>query len=265
MGTRPASAYLVCATPRSGSTLLCETLRATGVAGRPAEHFEILCHSGLPRQPREYFADVHDPGVLERLAPLRSGTPSAEAPAAWWSRILREGATDNGVWGGKLMWGHVSDLVARARRLDGLAGAGLMTILHTLLGEDVQLVFVTRRDRVAQAVSLWRAVQTQSWRKDSPPAADADAEYSFAGIDHLVRQLDAHEAAWRAWFADHGVAPLELVYEELGDDIAGGVDRILHALGLPHTEVPPPALRRQGDARSRAWAERYRSEQRILA
>jgi LPS sulfotransferase NodH len=28
-------AYLVCATPRSGSTLLCEMLRETGQAGRP--------------------------------------------------------------------------------------------------------------------------------------------------------------------------------------------------------------------------------------
>ena len=29
------AAYLVCATQRSGSTLLCEALKATGVAGRP--------------------------------------------------------------------------------------------------------------------------------------------------------------------------------------------------------------------------------------
>jgi LPS sulfotransferase NodH len=265
MSTRPTSAYLVCATPRSGSTLLCETLRATGVAGRPAEHFEILRHSGLPRQPREYFEDVRDPGVLERLAPLRSGTPDAEAAAAWRNRILRAGTTENGVWGGKLMWGHVSDVVARARRLDGLAGADLLTVLHALLGEDVRLVFVTRRDRVAQAVSLWRALQTQSWRKDGAHAADADAEYRFAGIDHLVRQLDAHEAAWRRWFLDNGVAPLELVYEQLSDDLAGGVDRVLHALELPRTEVPPAPLRRQRDARSREWAERYRREQRVFA
>ena len=35
-----APAYLVCATQRSGSTLLCEALKATGVAGRPEEFFE---------------------------------------------------------------------------------------------------------------------------------------------------------------------------------------------------------------------------------
>ena len=42
--------YLVCATPRSGSTLVCKALRATGVAGRPEEYFEALLHSGRPRR-----------------------------------------------------------------------------------------------------------------------------------------------------------------------------------------------------------------------
>ena len=34
------TSYLVCATPRSGSTLLCKTLAETGVAGDPEEFFE---------------------------------------------------------------------------------------------------------------------------------------------------------------------------------------------------------------------------------
>jgi trehalose 2-sulfotransferase len=48
-----APAYLVCATERSGSTLLCELLAATGVAGRPEEYFEFLSATGRERQPRE--------------------------------------------------------------------------------------------------------------------------------------------------------------------------------------------------------------------
>src|ERR1700759_375295 len=64
----PNRAYLVCATPRSGSTLLCELLRSTGVAGRPLEHFEVLRATGVPRQPREYFDGVLDFRVLDRLA-----------------------------------------------------------------------------------------------------------------------------------------------------------------------------------------------------
>ncbi|MCP4417029.1 MAG: hypothetical protein GY805_10425 [Chloroflexi bacterium] len=35
----PAISYLICATPRSGSTLLCEALRNTNLAGNPDEYF----------------------------------------------------------------------------------------------------------------------------------------------------------------------------------------------------------------------------------
>jgi trehalose 2-sulfotransferase len=118
----PSTAYLVCATPRSGSTLLCETLRATGVAGHPLEHFEVLRHSGQPRQPREYFDGVGEPAtVRRRLAALDAPRPDPEPSPEWWTRIPRQGATTNDVWGGKLMWGHVDDLLVRARELDASA------------------------------------------------------------------------------------------------------------------------------------------------
>jgi N-sulfoglucosamine sulfohydrolase len=59
----PEASYLICATPRSGSTLLCDALEGTGIAGRPAEHFEVLLETGLPRQPRDYFQRSNDPEV----------------------------------------------------------------------------------------------------------------------------------------------------------------------------------------------------------
>ncbi len=262
----PDSSYLVCATPRSGSTLLCEMLRATGVAGNPLEHFELLRHSDLPRQPREYFAGVADPSVLRLLAPLEPGSPSAETPAAWWARILRTGRTPNGAWGGKLMWGHVEDLLARVRALDGLAGADLATALCTLLG-DVRFVLVTRADKVSQAVSLWRAVQTRRWRADAgAPRRPHDAVYSFAAIDHLVAQLEADEAAWRAWFAGSlQRAPLELSYETIAAEPRAAVARVLDVCGLAVVEVGEPPLRDQRDARSSAWAERYLAERAAAA
>jgi Uncharacterized protein conserved in bacteria len=45
-GDRPAlrgslRVYLLCTTPRSGSTLLCRMLQAMGQAGRPDPHFHV--------------------------------------------------------------------------------------------------------------------------------------------------------------------------------------------------------------------------------
>lgn len=278
MPTHFDRAYLVCATPRSGSTLLCELLRATGRAGRPLEHFEVLRHSGLPRQPREYFQGDAGDRVLSLLPPLLPGQPSTEPPADWWDRIAREGATENRVWGGKLMWGHVPDLLERVHELPDLAGADLDTAVRRLLG-DPTMVFITRADKVAQAVSLWRAVQTQRWRASSgatsttpgaksttpgaesttPPGAESRTPvYDFAGIDHLVRQLTDDETAWSAWFKRTGRRPLHLAYEEeIEPDPPAAAARVLRALGLPDEGVPAPELSRQRDALSTDWIARY--------
>jgi hypothetical protein len=59
----PRLSYLICATPRSGSTLLCHALDATGISGHPDEHFEVLLETGRPRQPRDYFQRSNDPEV----------------------------------------------------------------------------------------------------------------------------------------------------------------------------------------------------------
>ena len=47
---RPAVSYLLCSTPRTGSSLLCDALRATGVAGRPEEYFQFRARTGQPRR-----------------------------------------------------------------------------------------------------------------------------------------------------------------------------------------------------------------------
>jgi trehalose 2-sulfotransferase len=256
--SKPIKAYLVCATPRSGSTLLCEMLRDTGRAGVPLEHFEILRHSSLPRQPREYFEDLDAPHVVDLLAPVEAGTESTETPEAWWARILTEGSTENGIWGGKIMWGHTADLVSRARELPGLGSADLDAVLHELL-DDPSLIFVTRRDKAAQAVSLWRAVQTQSWRSGVAPSGDSVA-YDFDAIDHLVSQLESDERSWIEWFERTGRPPLEVTYDRLDAAPAYTVELVLHALGLPNGRVSVPRLTRQRDELSAAWIERYRQQ-----
>ena len=63
----PWLSYLICSTPRSGSTLLCEALTNTGVAGAPEEYYQHRRKTGLPRRPLEYFEDVSLPDVEQIL------------------------------------------------------------------------------------------------------------------------------------------------------------------------------------------------------
>ncbi|QNG20984.1 sulfotransferase [Rhodococcus triatomae] len=251
--------YLVLASQRSGSTLLVESLRATGVAGNPEEFFQYLPETGLAPQPRGWFAPVTNPDVLELLDPLDPGTPTTESAVDWRARILRAGKSANGVWGGKLMWNQTPLLVDRAAGLPNRSGSDLRSAIDDVLG-DVLWVKVTRDDVVEQAVSFWRAVQTRVWCGRADPEVDARARYHPDGIAHLVTELRNQEFGWRKWFEDNDIRPLEVGYEELTSDTTKVVAGILEALGLDPAAAPPPALEKQGDLRSNEWAERYRAD-----
>lgn len=258
MASRPGS-YLVLASQRSGSTLLVESLRATGLAGNPEEFFQYLPATSLAPQPREWFADVTDPDVLALLDRLDPGSPITETPEQWRNRILAAGRSSNGVWGGKLMWNQTPLVVDRAAGLPDRTGTDLRSAIADVLGE-VLLVKVTRDDVVDQAVSFWRAVQTRVWRGKADPERDARAQYNSLGIARLVTELRRQEDGWRKWFADNDITPFEVNYDELTADTTKVVAAILEALGLDPAAAPPPDLEKQGDARSSEWAQRYRAE-----
>ena len=246
--------YVVCATPRSGSTLLCALLAGTGVAGRPEEYFECLWRTGAPRQPREYFDGVDDPNLLALLAPSSPGEPDRADP---FPPALEHGTTENGVFGAKLMWTHLLDLAARLDRPPDVA-------LPSDRFPNPSYVHVTRGDKVAQAVSLWRAVQTRAWRADDA-REEGDAVYHGGAIAHLVAELTEQDDAWRAWFAANGIDPLTIAYEALADDAPGAVAAVLEHVGAGPAAIPEPPLRRQGDGRSARWVERFRSERAAVA
>lgn len=153
--------YLVCASQRSGSTLLVESLRATTVAGNPGEFFQYLPSTSRSPQPRQWFEGVTDETVLALLAPLEPGTADTRTAEQWRDQLLSLGRTPNGVWGGKLMWNQVPLVLDRAAGLTDRSGDDLRSALDDILGRDLAFIHVYRRDVVAQAVSMWRAVQTQ--------------------------------------------------------------------------------------------------------
>jgi trehalose 2-sulfotransferase len=236
--------YLVCATERSGSTLLCELLAGTGVAGRPEEYFEFLNATGRVRQPREYFEDADDESILELLPPLPPPAPAVP----WKARLAaarERGTTPNGVFGAKMMWAYLGDFLAHGEPEEQLG--------------PLRWVHVERRDTLAQAISLWRAVQTAQWRAEDRDAA-VEPVFHAGAIARLERRLESHAAAWRDWFAGRGIEPLEIVYEAFAANPAPAIRAVLDHVGVPSegVPIPEPPLRRQADARSREWVDRFR-------
>ncbi len=259
VSARPTS-YLVLASQRSGSTLLVESLRSTGVAGHPAEFFQFLPTTSQAPQPREWFAGVEDASITRLLDPFDPGTPDLASGRAWRDYVRTVGRSPNGIWGGKLMWNQTSVLLNRAKDLPDRTGDGLRSAIRDVIGEEPLFIHVHRPDVVSQAVSFWRAVQTRVWRGKPEPCRDARAEYHPRAIGHLVTLLRAQEEGWRAWFAEEQIAPIEVSYPVLSRNLSQVAGEILEALSLDPALSPDPALERQADRRSAEWVDRYRSD-----
>src|SRR6478672_3581594 len=269
---KPMLSYLVCATPRSCSALLCQELDKTGLAGHPQEYFEALRRSGVPRRPHEYFDPERHPNIVERLA-FREMLEGAPKPNPLWHPdtydqylewALNEGTTPNGVFGAKLMWGYLGDFAELLRGIHGMAARSLPDLLSRAF-PGLRYVQITRRDKVRQAVSLWKAVQTQAWQLDAGASDDGDdgrvlePVFSFRAINYLMRQLTAHDASWDAYFLGLGYEPLKVTYEELAESTEGVVHSVLEHLGIAAPEdlqIGPPRLSVQADEVSELWVAR---------
>jgi LPS sulfotransferase NodH len=239
-------------------------LKGTGVAGRPEEFFEAVHDTGLPPHPGEYLM-----GLARTGAGIRDDDTPPEAPAYsslegvvdyrdHLARTFAWGTTANGVFGSKLMWNQVPELQAFTGGMPEYCGLAPIELLTRLFG-DPAFVWVTRRDKVRQAVSLWKALQTRSWRDGGGRRPD-ELHYRFEGIDHLVELFESEDRAWGGFFTEHRIEPLVISYEDhLERDQDAAVRSVLALIG-----VPPPAgweavqpMTRQADALSEEWVAAY--------
>jgi LPS sulfotransferase NodH len=227
--------YLLCGTPRTGSTLLCGLLASTGVAGRPESYF---------REPDEH-------AWARRLGVQVSGDGSFDY-GSFVRAVRRAGSTPNGVFAARVMWGTmhrvVGGLDAAPRRRD-------LDVLVDAFG-PLGLVHLRRDDVVGQAVSWVRAEQTGYWQEGD--RSSAQPRFDPGHIDDLVWTIRDHNAAWSAWFAQQGVEPHSVTYEDVIGDPRRAARGILDHLGIesPPDWRPVPRQRRQADEVNADWVRR---------
>src|SRR3954447_18100027 len=206
--------YLICATPRSGRSLLCGLLESSGVAGHPASYFN--------RKTLNVYAD--DWGIAR---PAGGRIDEAFVRAA-----LTVGRTSNGVFGGRIMAETLPELI---RGLAVAASGPEVTDLELLRKQLGRLGFVhlRRRDVVAQAVSWARSLQTHFWHPhEAVTPGGQDPHYDEELIGRLVATITRFEADWTDWFADNNILACEVTYEELAADPRDTARTVLDHLGL---------------------------------
>ena len=233
--------YVLCATPRSGSTLLCGLLRSSSVAGYPESWFRAQNRADWAREW----------GILREDGGCDWGDYLRAAVAA--------GTAGTGVFGLRLMWNMLAELVAD----QGGAAPGKQAALLAETFGPLRFVYLHRRDLVAQAISRHRAEASGTWHLGNEAALHpTEARYDFVRIMGYLREAEADNAAWEAWFAANGLAPLRVVYEDLAEAPQATALRVLADLGLrlPKERSLYAANRRMADAVSADWAARFRAE-----
>lgn len=243
--------YLVCTGPGTASTLLCDALAGTGVAGRPDEYFV----------PRNSDADGYC-GMQDWMRRLGI-TDTADYVDA----VIREGMTPNGVFGVKVHWTQAEPFRARlaealARSRSELRNAPFERLLREKLGVT-RHVWLRRRNKVAQGISCYRGLDPAA--RSATDRADHDSHpgtlgFDFAKIDRAVAMVSHWDERWDDYFRRHRIAPLMLVYEDMIAKFDLTVRGVLKYLGLPYdsARIAAPDKERQDDDLSREWEQRFR-------
>ncbi len=237
--------YIICTTPRSGSTLLCKLLASTGRTGNPDSFYHRAEFM------REWAAEWG-------LADSEIGVATAYLTAA-----IQAGKAGTEIFGLRLQHDYLGMLSDTLDRIY----PGLPSDRHRFAQAfgDILYIHLTRSDKVAQAVSLVKAEQSGLWHVNADGtelerlAAPQAPVYSFDVIHGQVLALARDDDAWAAWFDRQHIRPLRIVYESFADHPAETIIGICNALGVAPPEVGTirPPLAKLSDDISLDWISRY--------
>ena len=220
----PASEVMVAAIPRSGSTMFCLELWESGVLGAPMEYlnFRLMENS-------------------ERWQSLIA------SPVEYWNHLQKVRTSPNGIFSYK-MFPTVYQQVAQVSK----------ELLSRVAPTHV--IYLTRNDIDAQAISYSKAIQGMAWFADV--AQRKPTSYSY---DHIVkckntlrRQMDD----WEYIFDITGTSVLRVAYEDIlqaKDSVVTNVVR--HITGSNDVcKLAIPRLTIQRDNLSRQWTKQFSEE-----
>jgi trehalose 2-sulfotransferase len=244
--------YVICTSPRSGSTLLCTLLTATGVAGKPASYF-------------------YDQSVEDWLAELGIAVDEAatdrEVLETALTVVLRVGTNGTGLFGLRQQAHSLAFLCEKLALLapEETTDAGRF---QKIFGATF-FVYLSRADKVDQAVSYLKAKQSGLWHvahdgsELERNAPHRDPTYDSEELRACVRMMQGYDSNWNEWFAREGIEPLRISYDSLAASPIETLREVLASLGIDRSAADGvvPGVRKLADSINRAWSTRFRAEQ----
>jgi len=241
--TKP-KAYILCTAPRSGSTLLCALLADTKTAGLPQSYFH-----------RASLSDWRTGLGVTADAPLADVVQSA----------ITKGTDQTPLFGLRLQQHSLAFFMQQLALLRPNARTDRARIDATF--GPTRYIYLTRSDKLAQAISLVRAEQSGLWHRNSD---GTDRErlgvtqqplYDRARITAEIETFQSYDAAWTNWFTINEIEPLHVNYHAVSVDPVGTTGKILEFLGQDAAQATDvrPATAQLADDLSAKWTHLYQS------
>lgn len=219
--------YLICSSPRCGSTLFGQMLRDTEMMGDPLEYLNPEYIDAYFRR----FGGTQDciENILSRLEKIRT--------------------SPNRNFGLQLHFRHFAQIFKNSDAPAAIA---------FLKGFD-RVLFIRRRDRIGQAVSLYRARTTGIWSSVEADFRQPHNGYAMASatpvafdplrLTEALVGIVAQDIGWQNLLQRKQIDHLEICYEDIIENWPTQCSNVLSYLGLDVDEagVPKKNLRKQSD------------------
>lgn len=230
---RPAATvrYVIHFTPRSGSSWLTDVIAATNRLGPANEAF--------------------NPNFVPKIAQSIDAADLEE-----YVQLLLRRFNSKGVYGFEVTAHQIT------------AVFGTYAAFHQYFG-SASCFWLIRQDIVAQAVSLAKMVTTKVAHthgsdEDQRQSSDQQFAYDAPLIRRWLEHIHVAEKNSEGWFAEHGLAPLRMSYEQTTRlTPLQMVNVIARHLGLPDIEPISFSTRhtKLGTDQNTHYADRFRTEQ----
>jgi len=238
----PIKSYRIWHANRSGSTLLCQLLEDTGIAGKPGEHFTLHGESSL--------AEKFNAQTYTELV----------------NKVWSVGTTPNGVFADKATahyQGH-HDIITEICQLGGVE----MTENYEEIWKDIfpncKHILIIRTNKVRQAVSWWKAIQDDQWhiigdQKRTKQAAFYEDKYNPDALRHLFKEAVIRDIANQEYLTNNDLNFITITYEDLVNDPNRIINTVMSYLEIePPIDLPKFRYQKTANEVNEEWVERFK-------
>lgn len=212
---------LILTSPRTGSTWLASMINQTGQMGHCDEWLE-----------KNHF-------------PSGFGT----IDDAFYEQLLKLSSTPNGRFSIKVFPWHLYR-ISKA--------SGVEFIQDISQRYETKIVWLERKDKVAQAISHAKARKSGAWT--SSQTQKQEPQYNFERIFRSFLNIQNQDSFWKNYLSLKGIAFQHVFYEDLLENEKGFLSNLAADLNVAIPDVTASRLSRQGDQLNEEWTRRFLSD-----